>query len=252
MRDPPPCVVIAAASGFGSGRCSFPTDVCGPDGDATLIAVTRHRLLALVAVVAAIAIFVALGGWTFMSDGDRVEEFFTERGALGPIVFVLAMWALQPAGIPGAVFMIPAAVVWPLPTAMGLSWVGNMGASTIAFSMARWLARDWAQNHMPTRLKGWDERLADGGVVQVTLLRVVTGQLTPADWLLGISNVRLRTFFVGTALGIIPGIVLVTTVGGGIFELLSDRRVRLPVILVVVAIVVIRRMRGRGSAAPTP
>jgi hypothetical protein len=46
--------------------------------------------------------------------------------------------------------------------------------------------------------------------------------------------------------------VLVTTVGGGIFELLSDRRVRLPVILVVVAIVVIRRMRGRGSAAPTP
>lgn len=226
--------------------------MCGADGDATLIAVTRYRLLALVAVAAAIAIFVALGGWTFMSDGDRVEEFFTERGALGPIVFVLAMWALQPAGIPGAVFMIPAAVVWPLPTAMGLSWVGNMGASTIAFSMARWLARDWAQNHMPTRLKGWDERLADGGVVQVTLLRVVTGQLTPADWLLGISNVRLRVFFVGTALGIIPGIVLVTTVGGGIFELLSDRRVRLPVILVVVAIVVIRRMRGRGSAAPTP
>jgi uncharacterized membrane protein YdjX (TVP38/TMEM64 family) len=226
--------------------------VCGPDGDATLIAVTRHRLLALVAVVAAIAIFVALGGWTFMSDGDRVEEFFTERGALGPIVFVLAMWALQPAGIPGAVFMIPAAVVWPLPTAMGLSWVGNMGASTIAFSMSRWMARDWAQNHMPTRLKGWDERLAGGGVVQVTLLRVVTGQLTPADWLLGISNVRLRVFFVGTALGIIPGIVLVTTVGGGIFELLSDRRVRLPAILVVVAIVVIRRMRGRGSAAPTP
>ena len=73
-----------------------------------------------------------------------------------------------------------------------------------------------------------------------------------ADWLLGISNVRLRVFFVGTALGIIPGIVLVTTVGGGIFELLSDRRVRLPVILVVVAIVVIRRMRGRGSAAPAP
>ena len=200
----------------------------------------------------AVALFVLLGGWDFVSDGDRVEAFFTERGALGPIIFILAMWALQPAGVPGIVFMVPAAVIWPLPTAMGLSWVGNMGASTIAFTMARYMARDWVQDHMPTRLQGWDARLADGGLMQVFLLRVVTGQLTPADWLLGVSTVRLRVFLIGTGLGIIPGIVLATTVGANVVDLFSNRWVRLPLLVALVGLVVLRRARRRrGFVRPT-
>jgi uncharacterized membrane protein YdjX (TVP38/TMEM64 family) len=211
--------------------------------------VNRPRLFVILGVLAAGALFVALGGWDFIRDSDRVEEFFTERGALGPIVFVLAMWALQPAGVPGAIFMVPAAVVWPLPTAMGLSFVGNMGASTIAFLMARYLVYDWAQARMPDRLRTWDERIESGGIIQVMLLRVVTGQFTPADWLLGVSKVQLRAFFAGTAIGIIPGIVLVTTLGGGIVELLGDRRVRLPLVIALVAFGIVRRLRrGRASA----
>ena len=210
---------------------------------------SRQRILILLGLVIAGALFVVFGGWDFISDGDRVEEFFTERGALGPIVFILAMWALQPAGVPGAVFMVPAAVVWPLPTAMGLSWIGNMGASAIAFSMARYLAYDWAQAKMPDRMRVWDQRIERGGILQVTLLRVVTGQFTPADWLLGVSKVKLPAFFIGTALGIIPGIVLVTTLGGGIVENLGNRWVRLPVILAIVAIGILRRVRRRRANA---
>lgn len=218
---------------------------------ATLLAV-RGRWLVLALFVVFGALFVLLGGWDLASDGDRLEAFFTERGALGPIVFILAMWALQPAGVPGLVFMVPAAVVWPLPTAMALSWIGNMGASTIAFAIARYLARDWVQNHMPTRLQGWDERLADGGLVQVFLLRVVTGQLTPADWLLGVSTVRLRVFLIGTGLGIIPGIVLATTIGGGLVDLLANRWVRLPLLLGLVGFGIVRRLRRRrGSVRRT-
>lgn len=208
--------------------------------------------MVLVLVAVGAAAFVALDGWAVISDGDRVEAFFTERGAVGPIVFVLAMWALQPAGVPGLVFMVPAAVVWPLPTAMALSWVGNMGASTIAFAMARHLARGWVQDHMPTRLRGWDQRLAGGGLLQVFLLRVVTGQLTPADWLLGVSTVRFSTFFVGTALGIVPGIVLATTIGSGIVDLLGNRWLRVPLLVGLVGFVVVRRLRrARGSVRPT-
>ena len=209
---------------------------------ATLLAVRRRWIALPLALVAAV-LFVALGGWDFVSDAERVEEFFTERGAVGPIVFLLAMWVLQPVGVPGLVFMVPAAVVWPLPTAMALSWIGNMGASTLAFAMARHVARDWVQNHMPTRLRGWDERIAAGGLTQVVLLRVVTGQLTPADWLLGVSTVPVRVFAIGTAIGIIPGIVLATTLGGGIVDLLGNRSLRLPLVAVLVAFAVFRRIR---------
>lgn len=220
-------------------------------GRGTLHAV-RSRWVIFAVVAVAAAVFIRFGGWDFVSDGDRVEEFFTERGALGPVVFVLAMCALQQVGVPGLVFMVPAAVVWPLPTAIALSWVGNMAASTLAFALARYLARDWVQKHMPTRLQGWDERLSGGGVGQVLLLRVVTGQFTPADWLLGVSTVRVPVFLLGTSLGIIPGIVLATTVGSGVVELLGNRAIRLPVILAIVGLVAFRRLRRvRGSARPT-
>ncbi|MEZ5167198.1 MAG: hypothetical protein R2695_12195 [Acidimicrobiales bacterium] len=122
----------------------------------------RHRrAVVLIAVVLVGGAFVVSG--LGVRPRRRASRRSSPNGALGPIVFVLAMWALQPAGVPGLVFMIPASVVWPLPLAMSLSWVGNMGASTIAFAMARWLARDWAQNHLPTRLRAWDDRLSDGG-----------------------------------------------------------------------------------------
>ena len=210
---------------------------------------SRLRWVVAAAGAAGLVILFVSGGWDFLSDGSRVEDFFTERGAVGPVVFVVVMWALQPIGVPGAVFMVPAAVVWPLPTAVALSWVGNLGASTIAFAMARWVARDWARNRLPGRILAWDRRVSEGGTARVTtqvaLFRVVTGQLVPADWLLGVSTVRVRAFLVGTAIGIVPGIVLVTWLGAGIFDLLTERWTRWVLLASVVAFAVLRRVRRR-------
>ena len=210
---------------------------------------SRSRLLVLATIVAVVGGVLAAGGWDWISDADRVEDFFTERGVVGPLVFVALMWGLQPWGIPGAVFMVPAAVVWPLPTAMALSWVGNMGASTIAFGFARWVARDWAQDHLPERLRRWDDRLAAGGYGEVTMLRLLTGQLPPADWLLGVSAVRFGPFVVGTAIGIIPGIIVITAVGGNLYGWVGgDQRRWVPLLTVAIAATVIARRRGRSEA----
>ena len=218
------------------------------------MSVRTARLLLLAGFTAAVAAVLVAGGWEWLSDGDRVEAFFTERGAIGPIVFVVLMWLVQPWGVPGAFFMVPAAVVWPLPVAMGLSWIGNMGASTIAFGFARWVGHDWAQARLPDRLRRWDDRLASGGVVEVTMLRLLTGQIPPADWLLGVSQVRVPPFVVGTAVGIIPGIIVITTVGGSFYGWIGGEPRRLVVALVatVAVVLVVRRRRRvtRGRDRP--
>jgi len=205
------------------------------------------RWAALGLGAAVVVVVLAAGGWEWLSDADRVEEFFTERGLLGPLVFVLLMWAVQPWGVPGAVFMVPAAVVWPLPVAMGLSWVGNMGASLIAFLFARWVARDWAQARVPERVRRWDDRLASGGILEVTVLRLATGQLPPADWLLGVSNVRMVPFLVGTALGIIPGIVVITMVGGSLFGWVAESPWRWGPLVALGAVGFVWSRRRRGA-----
>ena len=201
----------------------------------------------VLAVVGVVTLVVLLNEAITASD---VEDFLLDRGWLGPVVFVVAMWVLQPLLLPGPVFMVPASLVWSAPAAMALSWIGNMGASFIAFAFARWVARDWAQERLTERLRMWDGRLARGGVREVALFRLFTGQITPADWLLGVSSVRLTPFFAGTAIGIIPSVVLVVLVGASVGDWLFAEPYRWGgVLAAIVALSALSRARGRHRAA---
>ena len=206
-------------------------------------------MFAVLIVIVIVAVAVMLNQTISASD---VEAFLVERGWLGPLVFVVTMWILQPLLLPGPVFMVPASLVWSAPAAIALSWVGNIGASFIAFAFARWVARDWAQQRLTDRLRAWDGRVEHGGVREVALLRLFTGQITPADWLLGVSSVRLTPFFVGTAIGIIPSVVLVVLVGASVGDWLFAEPSRWGGLLVVIAVVgTWRRTRHRGTPAAT-
>jgi uncharacterized membrane protein YdjX (TVP38/TMEM64 family) len=213
-------------------------------------------LLAFGVLVVAIALVVLLGGWAWLTEDGNVEELLTDTGIVGPLVFVLVMWLTQPFGVPGLVYMVPAGIVWPYPLAIALAWIGNMGASYLAFVFARWFARDWVQARIPVGMHRYDRQLADGGVWPVILLRLVFGQLSPADWLLGVSTVSTRNFLIGTGIGIIPGVVLFVVAGGGMFEYLTEMSATTRWILLGVAGVVVlaRRvhLRRRRAATVTP
>ena len=201
----------------------------------------KVAVLAGLAIIAALA--VALGGYGWATGEGNIENLLTDTGIVGPLIFVGIMWLTQPLGVPGLVFMVPAGIVWPYPLAIALSWIGNMGASYVAFAFARWVGRDWVQLRIPKRMYPYNDRLATGGLWPVILLRLVFGQLAPADWLLGVSKVSTRNFLIGTGIGIIPGVVLFVVAGGGMFEYLRDmptdtRRI---VIGVLVALAVGRR-----------
>jgi uncharacterized membrane protein YdjX (TVP38/TMEM64 family) len=210
-------------------------------------------LITAALVVVAVALFVLSGGYGWVRGDGNVERLLTETGLIGPVVFVAVMWLTQPLGIPGFVYMAPAGIVWPYPLAIALAWVGNMGASYLAFSFARWFGQDWVSSRIPRRMQGQYDRLETGGVWPVILLRLVFGQLPPADWLLGVTNVSTRNFLIGTAIGIIPGVVLFVVAGGGILEALSDmpttaRRVVIGwLIAFAVGRRVIRRRRKRAD-----
>lgn len=207
----------------------------------------KARLAALFAILASAAAFFALGGYSWLRGDGNVEEFLTGTGAIGPVVFVLVMWGTQPLGVPGLVYMAPAGVVWSWPLAVALAWVGNMGASYLAFAFARWFGRDWVTERIPAGIGRYADRISSGGVWSVVLLRLLFGQLPPADWLLGVTKVTNRNFLIGTGIGIIPGVIVFVVVGGSLFEYLGDMSTstRRLIVGAVVAIVISRRVRRR-------
>lgn len=209
-------------------------------------AAAHPRIIALVGVGLVAISFVAFGGLEWVRGDGNVEELLTDTGIVGPLVFIGIMWATQPLGVPGVVYMAPAGLIWSAPLAISLSWLGNMGASLIAFSFARWVARDWAQARIPRRMEGFHDRLHPDALRPVIALRIVFGQLPPADWLLGITRVSTRTFLIGTAIGIVPGVVFFVLAGGSILDAITGlpRTTRWAAIAAIVAtFVVVRRVR---------
>jgi uncharacterized membrane protein YdjX (TVP38/TMEM64 family) len=182
----------------------------------------NRKVVAFTVLVTAVVLFFLLGGYSWITGDGNVERLLTQTGILGPIIFVLLMWCTQPLGVPGFVYMVPAGIVWPYPLAIALSWIGNIGASYIAFMFARWFARDWVSYRIPPRMHRYDDRLEQGGLRPVILLRLVFGQLPPADWLLGVSKVTQRNFVIGTGIGIIPGVVFFVVAGDSLVDVLRD------------------------------
>ncbi len=174
---------------------------------------TRVRLGVLGLIVVAVVVAAVLGAFAPLGDEDRIEELLTDSGAVGPILYVVSFVALQPLSLPGALLVIPATFVWDGWVVFTLSWAGGMVASTVGFATARWFGRDWVDERLPQRFRVWDNRLSDHGTRNTILLRVVTGFAPPADWVLGLSHVRVRQFFVGTAIGLVPGAAALAFLG---------------------------------------
>ena len=208
------------------------------------------RVLGLAAVVITVVVLAVLGGFKPLFDQEGVERFLTESGPIGPIAYVLGFIALQPLSIPGAALILPATFIWPAWQVLLLSWLGGMVASTAGFAFARWLARDWVEDHLPRRFRKWDERIAAHGFRNTILLRVLTGFAPPADWVLGMSAVSLRTFLLGTAVGLAVSVAPMAVFGDEAVRLVD----RAPLVLVPLAIVaavawwLLRRRRGKTAA----
>lgn len=71
------------------------------------------RIVALVGAATIAGSFVAFGGLHWVRNNGKVEELPTETGVVGPLVFIGIMWATQPFGVPGVVYMVPAGLIWP-------------------------------------------------------------------------------------------------------------------------------------------
>ena len=162
------------------------------------------RLAMVIGVGGAVAGLVWLGAFEPLRDPEQVEDWLRESGIWGQVLYVLGFLALQPLSLPGAVLVIPATFVWPSWQVFLLSWLGGILASTVAFSIARWLGRDWVDARLPDRFRRWDDRLAEHGLLAPIGLRLVPGYAPPADWALGVSSVTVPQFLLGTAIGLIP------------------------------------------------
>jgi uncharacterized membrane protein YdjX (TVP38/TMEM64 family) len=217
------------------------------------------RIAAILAVALVLVLAKVLGVFDHLREPARLAEALVGLGAWGYLAFIVTYAVLQPFGIPGTVFVVAAALIWPWPVAFALSMTGTMIASVIGFSFARYVARDWVSRRIPARLRKYEEALAQRGFATVFVLRFVFWMPPILHAFLGISRVRAWTHFWASLLAYLLPLFLMSYFGQRVFDAVRGAStttwigVGIGVVVVALGAYAIRRRypgRRIGSRSP--
>lgn len=165
-------------------------------------------LLVLVAAAAVAAFFVPLPSL------EQLRSSVGAAGWWGPAVFVLGYAALTLAPLPKNVLSIGAGLVFGFAGGLVLVFAAAMLGATAAFWLGRRLGREAVEKYIGARVERVDELLRRRGLLAVIGLRLVPVlPFTAINYAAGLTSIGWWQYFLGTAIGILPGTVSYVLLG---------------------------------------
>lgn len=213
----------------------------------------KKKIILIVLVAAAVATFFILDLGRFLTleslqdnrDGLRAlyeaNKFFFIGGF---IIIYMVQTALS---LPGATILTLAGGVI-FGAVMGTLWV-NIGATSgasLAFLLSRTILRDWVVSKFGSRMARLDSGIRESGLSYLLFLRLVP--LFPfflVNLACGITGLPLRTYILGTMVGILPGSFVYANAGASLASIDNLGDVASPRVLVAFALL------GVFALAPT-
>ncbi len=188
------------------------------------IAMNRHtvkKVILLASIVLLIALF-------FISDIHRhltlaaikasqshFQVLYARYTLLVIGLFVAAYIPLIALNLPGAVILglAAGALFGTLTGTVIISFASTIGA-TLACLLCRYLLRDWVQNKFGDRLQRVNAGIRDEGAFYLFSLRLIP--VIPffiVNMVMGLTPIRIRTFYWVSQLGMLPGTLLFVNAG---------------------------------------
>ena len=170
------------------------------------------KRLAVLGVLAAAALALALA--LFFSgalDSVRpsgVRTTLLDLGVWGPVLFIACFALAHLLQVPSLPFLVTAPLTWPAPVAFLTLWLGSVIAGLPGFVVARYVAHDWVQAHLPARLHRYDRQIAERGLRAIIGLRLFFFTAPYLPPVIALTRTRLRDFLLGSAIGLLPGALL--------------------------------------------
>ncbi|MFH0241456.1 TVP38/TMEM64 family protein [Streptomyces sp. HK10] len=168
-----------------------------------------------------VVLLAVLGSWAALDGGGLpgdIRRWVDSLGVWGPLVFAVCYALAVTALLPGSVLTASAGALFGLPLGAAAVLAGATAGAALSFGLARWLGRPAVARYAGAgRLARLDAYLSRRGFAAVLVLRLVP--LFPFNMVnygAGVAGVRFAPYVAATALGIVPGTLVYTGLGGAL------------------------------------
>ena len=184
------------------------------------------RWLLLGVLIAAVAAFFAFDlGRVFSVDffqgqRERIEALYSVHPLAVPLAYVVVYATIAALSIPGAaaLTLVGGALFGVVLGTVLVSFASAIGA-TLAFLVARTLLGDWVQQRFADRLQQVNEGVErDGALYLATLRLIVVFPFWLVNLLMGLTRLRVWTFYWVSQLAMLPGTLVYVFAGSKLGE----------------------------------
>ena len=109
--------------------------------------------------------------------------------------------------------------------ALGIAYagVGALASAIVTYAIGALLGRETLRQVLGPKLDSVRRRIARRGVVAVAAIRLVPiAPFTLVNLAAGASEIRAIDFMIGTVLGLAPGMIVLSLMGGQVFQILTE------------------------------
>ncbi len=179
----------------------------------------RILIIVAAAVLVAAYYFFDLGHYINLSyiksSQDRFHKLYAEQGFAVIAIYMLFYIIFTALSLPGAVVMTLAggALFGLAAGTVIVSFSSTIGA-TLACFVSRYLLRDWVQSRFGDKLSGIHKGIEEEGPFYLFTLRLVP--IFPffmINLVMGLTTMRLSTFYLVSQIGMLPGTIVYVNAG---------------------------------------
>lgn len=190
----------------------------------------RSALVRALLFVAALAIAFAVFRWTPIAeliDGEKLAallEQVRETAWAAPLLVVLFI-IVAPLGVPISPLVLAGGAVFGLTIGWMLNLLGALLGGAATFLIGQHMGRDLVIHLVgPRRLKKVEKILEQHGFWAIVRIRFLPIPYAMVNYGAALAGVRFGTFFVATAIGLAPSLVIYTTLSHALVTAAAEDR----------------------------
>ena len=192
---------------------------------------SQRRFSSLLVIGLGVIVVIALVlAWRYTPLADWASPYRLAAAfqavAASPLSFPLVVGIFVIAGFiafPVTLLIAATAITFGTWEGLSVALTGSMSSALATYGAGRWLGADLLRRVMGPRINRVARKVKSNGILAVTTMRVMpTAPFMLVNLVAGATRIRLLDYTIGTFLGLAPGIVIMSVLGGRLLEMMTQ------------------------------